>query len=81
MGRPMATTYSNPWHRSGKPEYGPQFFETDSRPTPYRGYLIFHRLRDCWDIVKDGECVSQCAGPNGARARIDQIIGEQGEAA
>lgn len=68
------TIYKNPWHKAGhRTEYGPEFYETSARPTEYRGYLIFHRQSDIWDIVKDSVCVSQFAGFNGAKRYIDQI--------
>lgn len=65
--------YKNPWYtpRSLSPEY----YTTDVKPEEYRGYLIYHREKQIWDIVKDDVCVAQMAGPNGARQRIDKIIG------
>lgn len=66
--------YRNPWHRPSKPEYGPATFTTDAHPTEYRGYLIYHRVQNVWDVVKDGACVSQMAGPNGARTAIDRLV-------
>lgn len=70
--------YKNPWHQPAHPIYGPEFFETSKRPASYRGYLIFHRLDDVFDIVRDGACVGQCAGPNGARRAVDQMIAKPG---
>jgi hypothetical protein len=67
------TSYLNPWHKPGKPEYGPPAYETDVKPAEYRGFLIFHRLPQVWDVVKDGRCVTQRAGPNGARQFIDHM--------
>ena len=74
-------TYKNPWHDPKKyPLYGPAEYEADAKPEEYRGYLIYHRVRsgrpisdgaDCFDVVKDGVCLTQCAGPNGARRAID----------
>jgi hypothetical protein len=69
-----AARYGNPWHRPEKPEYGPMFYETDVEPELYRGYAIYRRLTCCWDVVKDGVCVTQLAGPNGARRAIDARI-------
>jgi hypothetical protein len=67
----MAATYANPWHKPGKPEYGPAAYVTDATPTEYGGHLIYRRLPDCYDVVKGGVCVTQMAGPNGARRAID----------
>lgn len=70
-------TYRNPWH-TGKEEYGPAFYTTDATPTEYRGYLIYQRVRgSVWDVVKDGVCVTQMAGPNGAREAVDRLVAEE----
>lgn len=68
----MTTTYRNPWHHPRQPMYGPANYETDVKPVEYRGFLIFQRIEGhVWDVVKDGVCQSQLAGPNGARRYID----------
>lgn len=64
----MTTTYLNPW------DVGPEFYTTDVRPTEYRGYLIYHRLPKCWDVVRNGVCVDQRAGFKGAKAAIDRRV-------
>ena len=69
----MTATYANPWHKPGKPEYGPAVYETDAKPVEYGDHLIYRRRPDCWDVVKGGACVTQMAGPNGARRAIDRI--------
>lgn len=46
----------------------------DKPPEKYKGYLIYHRLSECFDIVKGGVCVSMCAGSNGAKSVIDRLI-------
>lgn len=68
------TTYRNPWHKPGRPEFGPEFYSTDAVPTEFRGYLIYHRLPKVWDVVVDGKCVTQCAGFNGAKRAIDALL-------
>jgi hypothetical protein len=68
------TRYKNPWHKPGKPQYGPPCYETDVRPAEYLGYLIYHRHAAVWDVVKDGVCVTQRAGPNGARQAIAALL-------
>lgn len=83
----MKTLYKNPWHKTqyNKNVHGPAFYETDTTPKEYKGYLIYHRIdygmpinsgANVFDIVKDGVCVGQYAGPNGARAKIDSLIKE-----
>lgn len=74
------TTYRNPWHKAGG-DYGPSFYETEVTPREYRGYLIYNRIdgygvsgRGVWDVVKNGVCVAQHAGPRGARERIDSMV-------
>lgn len=69
------TTYINPWHKPGRPEYGPREYSTDATPVAYRGYLIYERIRGAaWDSVLDGACVGCNAGPGGARRFIDAHI-------
>ena len=75
------TTYINPWHKPGKSEYGPARYSTDTKPTSYKGFLIYNRIEawsgsgsGVWDVVKDGRCVTQRAGLNGAKSFIDETI-------
>lgn len=67
-------TYKNPWWSPNS--LSPRYYETDVAPVEYRGYLIYRRLKDCFDVVKDGMCVSQFAGINGAKRRVDNIVAE-----
>jgi len=68
-------SYRNPWHNSQRPEYGPAFYTTEAKPEEYRGYLIYQRIYGhVWDVVKDGVCITQMAGPNGARQAIDKLL-------
>ncbi len=68
-------SYQNPWHNPIKPEYGPAFYSTGAKPEPYMGYLIFQRIeRVVWDVVKDGVCVTQRAGINGAKRFIEEAV-------
>lgn len=66
--------YINPWHKSGRPEYGPKLYSTEASPTHYRGMLIYRRLDSCWDVVLDGTCITQCAGIGGAKLAIDKRL-------
>ena len=70
----MITTYRNPWHHPSTREYGPGFYTTSAKPVEYRGYQIFHRLS--FDVVKDGCCVGQYHGINGAKQFVDKLHGE-----
>lgn len=68
------TSYKNPWHHPLKPEYGPAFFATSATPQFYKGYAIYQRIEGrVWDVVRNGVCVTQMAGPNGARRAIDEL--------
>lgn len=75
----MTAEYRNPWHNPRDPKYGPAVYRTDAKPVAYRGYLIHHRIKssspggDVYDIVKDGVCVNQYAGINGAKGYIDTL--------
>lgn len=70
------TRYRNSFYRmSGL--YGPEFYETDEKPTEYNGFRIYRRLVSCFDCVLDGvngpECIGQYAGINGAKKFIDEF--------
>jgi len=73
----MTTRYKNPWYNPRRnSSYDPEYYETDAKPKEYKGYLIYERIPgQVWDIVKDGVCVGQMAGPNGARQRVDELTG------
>ena len=64
-------TYRNPWHVPGQSMYGPEMYETDVTPTEYRGHQIYQRVKNCWDVVKDGRCLTQRCGLGGAKRYID----------
>jgi hypothetical protein len=76
----MKTTYKNPWHKKypadERKSIGPEFYETDSVPVEHVGFLIFHRQESVFDVVKDGVCVAQMAGPNGAKRRAEELAKE-----
>lgn len=70
--------YRNSFFKGGyQIEYGPEIYETDAKPADYRGHQIFRRLPSCFDIVRDGSCISQCAGLNGAIRRIDTLLAQE----
>jgi hypothetical protein len=67
----LKATYRNPWHKSNGTQ-GPQFYETEAKPLEYAGCLIYERIRGaCWDVVRDGVCLHQRAGLNGAKAAAE----------
>lgn len=72
----MTAQYKNPWHKQRDIYSGPEIFTTEAKPKEYKGYLIYHVKKDQYDVVKDGVCVSQLAGPNGAIRKIDQLTEE-----
>jgi hypothetical protein len=69
--------YKNPWHKPRHPEYGPEEYTTTAEPEVYRGYRIHERITGhVWDVVKGDTCITQMAGPNGARRAIDKLLDE-----
>lgn len=66
-------SYKNPWHNPHDSKYGPESYETGAAPIEYRDYLIYERIPGhCWDVVKDGHCITQRAGLDGAKRAIDE---------
>jgi hypothetical protein len=67
------TTYKNPWHKPGKPEYGPAMYETSAQPIEHASCLIYQRIPGrVWDVVKNGVCLTQRAGINGAKQAAEK---------
>ncbi len=59
--------YENPFG------YGPAAYETHARPIEHAGCLIYQRIKGCvWDVVRDGVCIAQRAGPRGAREAAER---------
>nr|WP_321524881.1 hypothetical protein [uncultured Cohaesibacter sp.] len=67
--------YKNKFWREDGSGYGPEFYETDAKPIEHHGLLIYRRLKECFDIVDDGICISQYAGINGAKNAIETRFG------
>lgn len=70
------TTYKNSFPT------GPREYSTDKKPESYNGFLIYPRFEEgvngtVYDIVQDGVCISQSAGPNRARKAIDSFNSEK----
>lgn len=77
----MSAKYKNPWFNTGK-DNGPELFECDKDPVEYNGCLIYEREEfgyKVFDVVKDGICVAQRAGPRGAREAVDNKSWEERE--
>ena len=70
---PKFSRYVNPWHRAGDANSGPAVYETRARPREVAGLLIYKRLPNCWDIVRDGVCICQRAGPRGAKEAAERL--------
>tara|TARA_R110002167_G_C12266643_1_gene613596 strand:+ start:65 stop:379 length:315 start_codon:yes stop_codon:yes gene_type:complete len=57
--------YKNPWFKNERTSFSPEYFKLSENTrsiVEYRGFSVYRRLRDCWDWVLDGCCVSQRAG-------------------
>lgn len=68
------STYRNPWHRPFDATYGPAFYTTEAKPTEHAGHLIYQRIPgQVWDVVRDGVCVTQRAGPAGAMRAAEEL--------
>jgi hypothetical protein len=71
----MQARYKNRWHKPGANGlYGPEHYETNAQPAEYKGHSIYQRLPAVFDIVINGICIAQRAGPTGARQYIDELI-------
>lgn len=61
----MDVSYKNTCYRADGYGYGPPIYEPERFVKHCEGYDIYYRAA-CFDIVKDGACVMQMAGINGA---------------
>lgn len=79
----MKTTYRNSFYKAGGVDgigrpctYGPEFYETDSVPVEHAGFLIYQRQElgyPVFDVVKDGVCLTQRAGLEGAKRAAETL--------
>ena len=56
---------------------GPKYFTGGKLVTEYLSYLIYQRwdkYDDVFDVVKDGVCITQLAGLNGAKRAIEKLV-------
>lgn len=69
----MKISYINVWY---DPHFrsGPMAFECDSLPVEYRGYEIYHRLPDVFDIVINGGCIAHAASMREAEIHVDRLL-------
>jgi hypothetical protein len=65
-------SYLNPWSpylRDSERE-----FKTRVKPVQHRGFKIYQRIPNSFEVVKDGVCVAQRAGLEGAKRAIDNLL-------
>lgn len=65
-------SYTNHWHNPLNAIYGPAVYVTDAKPVLHAGCELYERIpgpvgRCVWDVVRDGVCIHQRAGLNGAK--------------
>ncbi|KNY36061.1 hypothetical protein [Agrobacterium sp. SUL3] len=76
--------YRNPCHKQHDASYGPEFYETDVKPTEYKGFKIYHVHHMRFDCVLEEVggpvCKMQMAGINGAKRYIDSFWEKQNAA-
>ena len=77
----MATTYRNDFRDHNGNVCGPPQFTTDAPAVPYRGFLLFERMKMSArtkygevDAVFDGTCLMITCTIEGARERIDDLL-------
>lgn len=65
--------YINPWH-DPRNTHSRSSFETDAKPLEYKGFQIIKWHDHEYHLLKDGKLVSMLAGPNGAKAKADELL-------
>lgn len=68
----ISSTYANSFYSPRNQESKPTI-TTNAIPIKYKGYLIYQRQKEVFDIVIDGRCIGMYAGLNGAKNRIDTL--------
>ena len=63
-------TYKNSFYVNEK-QNRTEFITCEKNPIFYKGFLIYHRWIELFDIVKDEVCIGMYAGLNGAKKAID----------
>lgn len=70
------TTYLNTFYNPKRKD-SKKFLTTEAKPTYYKGFKIYHRVKSAerggniYDIVISNECIGMYAGLRGAKQRID----------
>lgn len=65
-------SYTNPFY-SSKFDNSKPVITTNATPVSYKGYLIYKRTKEVFDVVQDGVCIGMYAGINGAKRWLDSI--------
>ena len=49
-------------------------YSTNAKPVEHAGCQIYERIPGyVWDVVRDGQCMTQMAGMNGAKLAAEKI--------
>ena len=69
----MQTVARNPWHKPGKPEYGPETYIYEGQPiATHRGVSVFWNPCGSYDYVFAGVTITQRAGLT--KSRVPEIV-------
>jgi hypothetical protein len=63
-------TYRNPWAAP----HEPQEYRRDVEPIEYEGCLIFRVTKAQFDVVKNGVCIAQRGGLDGAKLASEVVM-------
>lgn len=66
----MTHTYRNPWAAP----HEPQEYRRDVEPIEYEGCLIFRVTKAQFDVVKNGVCIAQRGGLDGAKLASEVVM-------
>lgn len=66
--------YYNKFHQRHN-VYSKEYYDRQDKFEIYLDYEIHKQSKDLYHIVKDNICVGMCAGINGAKDKIEKIIG------
>ena len=63
------SAYRNPWATL----HGSQTYHTDAAPIMHAGAELYHVAPKQWDVVRNGECISQRGGKIGAMIAAEVV--------
>jgi hypothetical protein len=66
----MEYRYKNPWAKSYEPQ---EYIRNCQPPIDHAGCKIYHVLPEQWDTVKNGVCIAQRCGLEGAKHAADLV--------